>query len=33
MRRDVERDTGSDGKPVQLFECWHDVVSETEVFY
>ena len=31
--RDFERDTGMDGKPVQLFQCRCDVVTATEIFY
>jgi len=29
---DFECNTGTDGKPLQLFQCRGDVVSETEIF-
>ena len=28
---DFERNTGADGKPAQLFQCWRDVVSKSNV--
>jgi len=30
---DFESNTGTDGKPVQLFQCRRDVVYGTEIFY
>ena len=30
---DFESNTGMDGKPVQLFQCRHNVVFGTEIFY
>ena len=30
---DFEGDTGADGKPVKLLQCWRDVISTTKTFY
>jgi len=30
---DFECTTNTDGKPMQLFKCWCDVVPGTEIFH
>jgi len=30
---ECNRPTGTNGKPVQLFQCGRDLVSGTEIFY